>query len=31
MSAEALIYLVDLVVAVVAAFAWLDGAAKGKW
>ena len=28
---EAAIYIVGLAVAVIAAFAWLDGAAKGKW
>ena len=28
---DALIYIVGLVVALVAMFAWFDGADKGKW
>lgn len=31
MTPEALIYIIGVVVAVVAACAWLDGASKGKW
>ena len=28
---EALIYIVGLVATIIATFAWLDGADKGKW
>ena len=28
---DVLIYIVGLVIAVVALFAWMDGADKGKW
>jgi hypothetical protein len=31
MSAEAVIYLVGLVVAIIGMLAWFDGAGKGKW
>lgn len=31
MSADAIIYLFGLVAAVLATFAWLAGASKGKW
>jgi hypothetical protein len=31
MSTDLLMYGIGLVLAVIAALAWLDGAAKGKW